>query len=215
MSVLGIDVSENNGVNIDWRSVHSHGVRFVFMKVNEGDYFDKRTSHARIRLAREAGLLVGGYNFVRPRPGRTGAQEFDIFWKRARLLGLCKHGDLRPVIDIEATAFVGKLGPLRTRRYVRSWIKRCVQVTGKPPIVYTGKWFWDGPSMNGNKRGLRGARLWLAAYAMRPDPFVPAAWDHESFWQYTDRGTVPGISTPVDMNRYQSSFQNLKRGHTI
>lgn len=223
MTVHGIDVSEHQGAHIDWKKVRGrtrlrNRNRFVWMKVNEGDYLDTLLSRSRVRDAKAAGLIVGGYNFVRPRTGRTGAEEFDIFHDVARVVGLLAPGCLRPVIDIEVTT----LQPAGTQRYVRSWINRCVHVTGKAPIVYTGKWFWSdvmlGDSLDASE-DLHGAHLWLAAYVNNYRPYVPQTWAHPlhpvSFWQYTSSAKVPGIDGPCDRNKYLSSMKNLKRGHTL
>lgn len=209
MSVRGIDVSVHNGA-IDWGKVARSGVKFAFIKVTEGDLNDQRAA-ANARAARRAGVLVGGYSFIRPRPGRTGAQEFDLFYTRAKACRLVSDGCLRPVIDVEAT----RLDPAGTRAYVASWIARCFDVTGKHPIVYTGQWFWEGKAMRQMTRRY-GCKLWLAAYVKNWRKLIPAAWrGHASFWQHTDKGTVPGIHGNVDLNRYLSSMRNLKRSHTL
>lgn len=208
MSVSGIDVSENNG-RIDWTKVRHAGKRFAFVKVNEGDYRDHQ-AHDNVVGARGAGLLVGGYDFLRPRAGRTGAEEFDIFWARAKSIGLGRDGSLRPVADVEATGFTGATAAFRTRRYVYSWLNRCVKVTGKRPIIYTASWFWDGVMKAKNPHG---CKLWVAAY--NNHPAVPAGFDHISFHQYTDKGNVPGVAGNCDLNTYLSDFANLKRTHTL
>lgn len=234
MTVHGIDVSEHQGAHIDWKKVRGrtrlrNRNRFVSMKVNEGDRLDPVLSKPRVRDAKAAGLIVGGYDFVWPKPGRTGAQEFDIFRDRAKVVGLLEPGCLRPAIDIEVTL----LDPHGTRRYVKSWIDQCVARLGVVPLVYTGDWFWHPHVAPLGKtdadEDLHGAKLWMAAYPAHrdgtqyvPDHWqgyvvanTPETWDHTSFWQYTSQATVPGIERPCDRNKYLSSLKNLKRGHTI
>jgi lysozyme len=208
--VKGIDVSSNNG-KIDWPTVaHDLSIKFAFVKVSEGDWHDPRAAE-NVSGARHAGLLVGGYAFVRPKAGRTGAEEFDLFRDRAAPMLLFAPGRLRPVIDIEAT----KLDAAGTREYVRSWVQRCFKVTRRHPIIYTGKWFYEGPGMR-EMRHRWGCALWLAAYTEDWRQHIPAAWHgHASFHQYTDKGRVAGISGNVDMNHYLSSLHNLKRSHTL
>jgi lysozyme len=208
MPVKGIDVSSNNG-QIDFHKVKADGIDFVFVKVSEGDWMDP-TAAAHVKGTKAAGLLVGGYNFIRPRAGRTGAQEFDLFFNNCRALTLDKRGCLRPVIDVEAT----KLGPEDTRRYVQSWIHRCVERTGKHPIVYTGNWFWEGTMQE--FRHSWGCKLWIAAYTPDWRQHIPKAWrGHASFHQHTDKGRVAGIKGDVDLNTYLSTLHALKRGHTL
>ena len=42
---------------------------------------------------------------------------------------------------------------------------------------------------------LYGYKIWFAQYANEPQ--LPYTYQ---IWQYTDQGTVPGISQPVDLN---------------
>lgn len=210
-SVQGIDVSESNG-NIVWSKVRSADKRFAFLKVNEGDRIDTKTTSGRVQAAKKAGLLVGGYDFLRPRAGRTGAQEFDIFYRHAKEVGLVNKGCLRPVADVEATGFSGSEEALRTRRYVYSWINRCIKVTAHHPIIYTASWFWDGVM---HARNPHGCKLWLADYTAQWEHHIPAGFGHASFHQYTDKGTVAGIAGHVDLDKYLSSLADLKRTHTL
>src|SRR5438045_1974638 len=100
--VQGFDVSENNGGRVSFGAAKKAGHEFVFIKINEGDYLDHKAG-AFVQSARKAGLVVGGYNYLHPKQGRTGAQEFDIFYAQCKKLGLCKPGDFRPVLDVEET----------------------------------------------------------------------------------------------------------------
>jgi GH25 family lysozyme M1 (1,4-beta-N-acetylmuramidase) len=214
MSVSGIDVSSFQP-NIDWNKVRYSGIHFAFMKVNEGDFIDKSTTRERVHAAKLQGVLVGGYDFVRPRKGRTGAQEFDIFYKHAKAAGLLSPGCLRPVIDIEATGFSGPLKGFNTRKYVKSWIRQCVKRTGVHPIIYTAGWFWDD-QMRGSKDTTQGCRLWVASYTSKFDNVtIPKGFDHASFWQFTDKASIPGIKGHVDKNTYRGTLASLRRAHTI
>jgi lysozyme len=210
MAVKGIDVSYAQGSNIDWHAVYRSGVRFVYFKVNEGDLIDKTTTLARVNAAKRAGLLVGGYNFVHPRSTRRGSTEFNIFYKRAKALGLLDKGTLRPMLDFENTHTNNFL----TRTYVSSWIKACVKTARIHPVIYTGYYFW-------NQFGFKtdfNCPLWLAAYGVTQDwvkKHVPKPFDHAAFWQYTDSARVPGVPGKVDGDLYLGrDVAQLKRLHT-
>jgi lysozyme len=199
MSIEGIDVSDANG-DIDWHKVHGSGRHFAFCKVNEGDVIHKSTTRARIDAIRKAGMVPGGYAYVRPKAGRTGAQEFDIHWKAARHVGLYEKGDLRPVIDFEASGFDGSSsGVAHTLAYVRSWIDECFKVTGKHPILYTG-FFWRDNCHDPNDT--MHCQLWYPSYPTLRS--VPRAWapDRVTIHQYSETGSVPGIQGNVDLDRY-------------
>lgn len=65
MTIFGIDISNNNGPDIDLAAVKAEGFEFVFAKVSEGDYFIDATWPAYRDAARANGLLLAGYHYVR------------------------------------------------------------------------------------------------------------------------------------------------------
>lgn len=196
MAERGVDLSSYNG-SVDWGKVDRAGIDFAYLKVNEGDLMDRSTSEARVKTAKSQGIKVGGYNFLRPRKGRSGAQEFELFYARAKAVGLMDAGSLLPVADVEATA----LSPSATRSYVKSWVNRCVKRTGHHPVIYTGKWFWDGSSYRGSNSV--GCKLWLSVYGPAWSGYVPSGWKTPTVWQYSDKGHVDGIGS-CDVDRIVS-----------
>ena len=94
MSIEGIDVSVHNG-SIDWPLVRNAGKRFAVIKVNEGDVLDKTATKQRVAAITKAGIIPGGYAYVHPRAGRTGAKEFGIFYAHAKKIGLLHDGNMQ------------------------------------------------------------------------------------------------------------------------
>jgi lysozyme len=200
MSLEGVDVSGANGTNINWAQVHKSGRHFAVCKVNEGDLLEKTTSKARIDAIRKVGMVPGGYAYIHPKPGRTGAQEFHLHWAAAQKVGLYKPGDMRPVCDFEASGFAANsAGIAHTLAYVRSWVDECVRVTGRHPILYTG-FFWRDNCGDPNER--MGCQLWYPSYPTLRS--VPRAWGPAgvAIHQYSEKGSVPGIQGAVDLDRY-------------
>jgi GH25 family lysozyme M1 (1,4-beta-N-acetylmuramidase) len=193
----GIDVYEGDG-DIDWAKVKSDGYEYVFCKTSEGgDWKDPSWTKERVQAIRKAGLKLGVYHFLRPKPGRQGRDEMSFFIKQARSAGWGEPGDLRAVIDFEAT----ELSSDKTVGYLMSAVEEVKTLTGKTPIMYTGGPFWDEKT-NSYPKNL-GCPLWLAAYVNNPDKYLPQAWSTSGWaiWQHTDRGPVKGISVSnVDQN---------------
>ncbi len=219
MSVKGIDISANNGRNIDFVAVYASGVRFVFIKMTEGTYVNPyAVDHAR--AARAAGLLVGGYCFVHPLAGRTGGAEVGLFLDTLRAAGLHKKGSLRPTADIEIAGDLPAGKP--ARRYHYEFLERLARHIpagsfgsfDRRPFVYTGSWFWDGVlgALNGHR-----CPLWLAAYTTGWRRFVPRAFRKgASIHQYSAKGRVPGVSGDCDLNTYFGrNVQVLRRRHVL
>jgi lysozyme len=143
-----------------------------------------------------AGLKVGAYQFLRPKPGRTGAQEAAFFIARLKQAALGGN-DLLPAADIEDTA----LGKQATLDYTWDFLT-ALKSAGYKPCLYTYPSFLAAP---GQKLGDWGARfktwpLWLASYQTQT-PTPPKPWTSFVAWQYSSKGTVAGVSGAVDMNR--------------
>lgn len=193
----GIDVYEGDG-NIDWKKVREAGYTYAFCKTSEGgDFKDKSWSSARVAAMREAGVKVGVYHFMRPKLGRSGRDEAAFFIKTAKAAGWGRPGDLRPVLDFEAT----ELSDGKTLAYLKSAVDEVKALTGKTPIIYTGGPFWNEHTRNYSNNF--GCPLWLAAYVNNPDKYLPNAWTKQGWaiWQHTDRGPVPGVQADnVDQN---------------
>ena len=193
----GIDVSTHNG-SVDFKRVYKAGYRYVVCKTSEGgDWKDPTWKKARVQAVRDSGLKLGVYHYLRPKAGRTGADEAKFFIKQAKVMGWGKPGDLRPVIDFEETA----LNNSRTVEYLAQAVREIKALTGKSPIIYTGGPFWDEHT-NSSKDAM-GCPLWLAAYVKKPEQYLPAAWKKAgwSIWQFTATGGVDGVPTPnVDQN---------------
>ena len=146
---------------------------------------------------RDARVAVGVYHFLRPKAGRSGAVEMQYFVKHAKAAGWGKPGDIRPVIDFEATT----LSPVKTLIYLTQAINELKRLTGKPPIIYTGGPFWN--ENTDSCRDNFGCALWLAAYVQDPQQYLPAAWAKANWtiWQHTATGKIDGVeSLDVDQN---------------
>lgn len=187
----GIDVSNNNG-RIDFKKVKAAGEDFVYVKAGEGDWRDP-TFVDNVKRAVAAGLHVGGYQFLRPRAGRSGATEAKWFITRLQSVGL-KNDDLRPVLDVEVTS----LSKSATALYVGEFIEE-MRRQGYHPMIYTGTWFWE-PHVGDKDFN---APLWWAGYVPESKIDVPEAWKNEGWtvWQYTDDAKVSGVFGGVDRNR--------------
>lgn len=179
----GIDVSHYQG-KIDWQRVAKDGgVSYVYIKATEGADLTDDHYATNIREARKAGLSVGSYHFYRPRA--------DVDAQFANMARVVKKGDqdLVPIIDIEddrsasEEAFISNL---------RRFIERVTKHYGRKPLLYTGQNFY-----NKHFQGLFTDYQWMIAKYQDEPPVLLD--DHfYLFWQYTAKGSVPGIRGNVD-----------------
>jgi lysozyme len=216
MHLEGIDVSEANG-SIDWKGVAHAGKRFAIAKVSEGDWHDPTFTAQRVHAIRGAGVVAGGYVFLRPRPGRTGAEEITrYFWPAAHRAGLWNADhqrvvDVRPVLDVERSDFdlSTASGRRATIAYIDSAVDAVLELThGRHPILYAGS-LWRDQLRPGRDFG--GCKLWYPEYGVRAPRLVPAPWKRPAIWQYTESGTCGGVHGHVDLDRFNGTAAAFKR----
>lgn len=202
----GIDVSNHNGP-IDWNQVAASGQRYAFVLATDGGSFTNPMFQQQFQGAKDAGMLAGAYHFGRP-TGSAVAQADRLL----NNMGSVNDGrTLPPVLDLEVSPNTGGCYG-KTSGQMHAWtqafLDRVKSQTGQQGIVYASPSFWSN-CMDGSQ-AFADNPLWLASYGVS-QPNVPGGWSNYSFWQYTNKGTVPGISGPVDMNRFQGSGADLLR----
>src|SRR5262249_28738729 len=160
--------------SINWTSVKNSGKTFAFCKATEGTTYTDPTFATNWAGMKSAGLIRGAYHFGRP--GIDPVAQANYF---CNVVGP-RSGDLQMTLDIERTD--GKT-PSQVRRWIVLFVNQVKVRTGRPPIIYTGYYFWRDSAGNGSNLN---CPLWLAYWGTgNPQSFVPAAWSTFSFWQYT------------------------------
>lgn len=192
----GIDVSYYQET-IEWKRVRRAGVLFAFIRVSDGTTVPDSQFAANWDGAHKAGVLRGAYQYFRPDQNATAQADLMIAALRK------DRGELPPVIDVETD---GGKSPAAIERAVRTWVARVRDRLGVDPIVYTGPDFWTTKVASAD---LTTQALWLAHYTTNC-PTVPLQWREWTFWQFTDRGTVPGIEGPVDLDLFAGTFDDLE-----
>lgn len=191
--VHGIDVSHYQNV-IDWDTVAAQDIAFAFVKATEGlNYADSFFCKNWGEMKR-VGIIRGAYHFYRPTlSAKTQAENFlsntDI-----------EFGDLPPVLDVEVMDGVSKIELIKG---IRDWLYFVELRHQVKPILYTNAKFYN--------RYLSGYfdeyPLWIARYHRREPRLVnDKPWD---FWQYGNKGKLPGITGEVDFNVFKGTLPQL------
>lgn len=194
--VRGIDVSHYQGT-VDWQQVAGAGVAFAFVKATQGITTVDPMFTQNWNGVRAAGLLRGAYHFYQP--GDDPVQQAEHFLTVVSL----SQGDLPPVLDIETS---GSSTPAEIVQGIETWLETVQQGTGRTPVVYTDNSFWKtlGTSAFG------AYPLWIAEYGVQT-PVLPPGWSRWAFWQYSESGTLAGVSGQVDLDLFQGSLQDLQK----
>lgn len=204
-SATGVDVSNYQG-DVDFAQVRASGSTFAFVLATDGTTFASPTFPDQYSDARAAGMFRGAYHFARP-SASTGAAQADRFldvigWVRdpAERDGFT----LPPVLDYEdVDGTCAGLSPQQHVDWIRSFIDRVHERTGRNPIIYTNRGTWQ--ACTGDTAAFRDYRLWVAEWGVAA-PTLFGGWPRYSFWQTTDSGSVPGITGPVDLNVYEGEI---------
>jgi lysozyme len=204
----GPDVSDHQG-EIDWPAVRGDGfeLAFAIAKATEGAHVGDATFARNWHGIRARGLLRGAYHFARPSaasdPAGQAEEQARHFLDAVDAEGGLHPGDLPAVLDLETTD--GLLGA-GLHAWVGAWAATVHRHTGRLPIIYTNA-FWTN-AMPAHA-GAFGCRLWIADWGVR-EPRVPPPWTRWALWQTSSTGRLPGISTAVDLNRFNGTRAELE-----
>jgi GH25 family lysozyme M1 (1,4-beta-N-acetylmuramidase) len=211
---LGVDVADyqhSHGAAIDWPQVAAAGYKFAFVKATEGDYYANPYYASDLAQAKAAGLYATGYHFAIPNVS-DGASQADYALANG---GYAPDGRTLPLaLDIEYNPYGAEcygLTPAQLVSWISAFTAEVQRVTSQQPIIYTTADWWD--TCTGDSTAFGADTLWVAGY-VRGTPPIPAGWGNWTFWQYTSRGNVPGITGSVDVSYFlQAAVRLLDPGN--
>lgn len=183
-----IDLSHHNTIPESLQAAADAGIMGVIHKATEGTSYIDSKVQARYRLAKDAGMLWGIYHFLRP--GSMDLQAAN-FVDQARALGVLDADTLVAADHEDAGVSLDDLV---------DFLAVVADMTKRAPVIYSGHVLKDQLKGEADYR-LNQYRLWLAQYTSGT-PTVPPGWPHYWLWQYTDKGSVPGVNPPTDLNDY-------------
>jgi len=202
-TILGLDCSHYQG-DVDFAKVKAAGVSFVFIKATEGiTLVDSKFAEYR-QASKAAGLPRGYYHFFHPKDDLQSQIDFFV-----NTVGALAPGDLPPVLDVENPDEWSGFTVAQRVSMVLGWLQGVEAKLGVRPIIYI-----NNPMTNtilGNPAAFKAYMLWIAHYTSKAAPAVPLPWTVWTIWQYTENGTIAGISGAVDLNRFAGTLADLQR----
>lgn len=195
-SRLGLDVSHYHGT-IDWEKVKEDGFSFAFIRLGCRGYGEA----GEIRLDREfknnmenalaAGLDVGVYFFSQAVNEEEAVEEAAFVLKNLEGYQL----QLPVVFDPERIDWdEARTDCVSGRQFTENAEAFCsmVEEAGFAPMLYCNL-YWQAFELDLER--LSRIPIWYADYEKLPQ--TPYRF---AFWQYTNEGSVDGITGPVDLN---------------
>ncbi len=191
--VKGIDVSKHNG-NIDWGAVKASGIDFAIIRCgyrgsSSGALVVDPLYLQNIIAAQGAGVSVGVYFFSQ------AINEAEAVEEASMVLELIKNYSLQmPVyIDVEKSKGRGDAISVEERNAVINAFLVTIKNAGYTAGIYSNKLWFENKISTGL---FLDYKIWLAQYVDIPT-YYATRYD---MWQYTSKGSVPGIAGNVDMN---------------
>jgi len=206
--ITGPDVSSHQhpyGASIDWSKVKNSGRNFAFVKSTEGTGYVNPSFTADWQAIKANGMVRGSYHYAKPDGSSSSAAEQARYY--VSVAGTMRaSGDLAPTLDLEET---GGLSPVQLVTWVHSWLDTITALTGRKAIIYTYPYFWR--TAMANNTGFTQYPLWIADYNGGSAPNTPlvGGWKSWAFWQFTDRGSISGVSTGVDISTFSGDSAAL------
>lgn len=194
-SYTGIDVSEHNGV-IDWNKVAESGIDFAFLRAGyrgavQGELHSDEQFVFNMTQARQTDLKIGVYWYSSAINAKELQEEVDFLFSLLQGQSL----DLPIVFDMEIfDADQGRINALSVQEKTDLALQFCksVEAQGYTSMIY-GNLDWLYHQLDFEQ--IRDQNIWYAGYQK-----MPMMQDRFSVWQYSQTGTLSGISTSVDLN---------------
>ena len=194
----GVDVSVYQG-SVDWAKVKAAGITFAIVRVSDGTGTLDSTFATNWKGTKSNGLVRGVYQFFEP--GEDPTKQANLLLNQVQNAGGFDAADLPPVMDIETT---GGQSDATIQANMATWLGVITKATGSKPLIYTNL---NTSSHFGGKFG--SYPLWVASWGASC-PTMPNGWSQWQFWQYSDTGTINGISGGVDHDEFNGSLADLK-----
>jgi GH25 family lysozyme M1 (1,4-beta-N-acetylmuramidase) len=201
--VPGVDVSHFQGT-VNWASVKAAGIKFAWIKDTEGTTYKDPEFSANYTHAYNNGIIRGAYHFAHPDLS-SGAAQATYFANNGG--GWSKDGLTLPgMLDLEGGCY-GK-----SASAMQSWISDFRSTykskTGREIVIYTSASWWN--TCTNGWGGLNGKTpLWAASWTSASSPTLPNGFSSSKVWQFTDSGSVSGISGNVDRDRFNGDHDAL------
>lgn len=194
----GVDISNNNGPNVDLRALWDDGYRFVAIKASQdtadGGFRDQDFAHYW-RDAGEIGFARIAYHMTDPRYA-SPAQSVTLVQEVVNAAGGLATGDA-VAVDVE----LGQTDPV----WLAETLALASEVFEHLVWKYSGDWYTS-------QEGLENADLarYPSWFVGRPGDPEQVGWSPVRMWQRTlGAGSVRGVPGEVDVDTFLGSLDEL------
>ena len=216
-TVQGTDVYGSTDVS-DWGSIAGAGMGFAGIEADDGANNPNGNYATQVTGALNAGLFVMPYILGDPYLVANGGDQFTNGWNVISTTTAAPYatgGEYLPIaldmedqsaaLDNKTNACYG-LSTANMQKWIGQFIAAAKAKTGLTPVVYSSPNWWK--ACVGTTSAFSADPLWIADYGVG-SPAIPAGWSAYAFWQYSDSGTVNGVTGKADLDEFVSAPQLL------
>lgn len=193
MSNPVIDISHYQTVT-DWSKVKA-AVSGVMIKATQGVGYVDPTFVSHVQGAQTAGIPFGCYHFASL--NNTADPAGDATAEAQAFAAACKPYTLTMPYALDIETNQSGLSQAQVSVWINAFFAELQNQGIRNCVIYSYT-----PFLNANlpfNHGFGNIPLWLAAYTATPQ--LPTGWTKYWMWQYTDQGSIPGITGSVDLNK--------------
>lgn len=204
-TTLGIDVAKYQGT-IDWKQVASTGIDFAMVRVGyrtqkTGEIVADSNAKYNMQEASANGLKVGAYFFS------TAITEAEAIEEARWVADYISQYQITYPVAYNCEGFLNA----ENRQYALTKTERTnyaiaflneIYGQGYTPMFYASKGEMTADTDWETSRLEKNYKIWVSQYPSAPYPETAASsyTGTHDMWQFTNNGTVAGISKPVDIN---------------
>ncbi len=212
---LGIDVSRWQGT-INWTSVKGAGKTFAWAQATRGAYLTNVNFVANMVNGKAAGVLMAPYHYATPATN-SASVEADYFWNLAGQYIKADGKTLMPMLDIEE--FTGHIGATSYSDWANQWASSVIAKAAAAGVTIKIVLYCSASKMCNFNTSCSSFGSDVANWNGQ-DPQTGTPWScctscnlwgggTWNFWQYSDSGTVSGISGAVDLDVFNGTAAQL------
>ncbi|MCF2555206.1 GH25 family lysozyme, partial [Faecalicatena contorta] len=197
--LTGIDVSAWQG-KIDWSQVKQAGIDFAMLRILSGGMNNLKvdsTFYYNIKNATAAGIPVGVYRYGYAMTVEQAQKEAQMVVDTLKTSG-CTVA-LPVAYDVEDADTQGTLSRAELTAIIKAF-QKVIEDNGYRFMIYASK-SWLETTIDMSE--FSNVDVWVARWFNDGTPNHDHGYTGAgvvTLWQYTDKGTVPGITGNVDMN---------------
>lgn len=189
----GVDISYWNGT-VDFAEVKNSGINIVYIKATQGESYVDPNFATNAQNAKENRLLVGYYHYFTATT-QSGAINEAIHFVNTTKPYSC---DCKMAIDIEVN---NGLNGSTLSNLCKIFLDKVKSLSGLDVVIYTYTSFVSQYLQS----YLSEYPLWIAQYGV-DTPRSNNIWNYWVGFQYSDKGSFPGINTSVDLDEFTSGI---------